>query len=95
MSGYTIEMVDGDLISVRFEGEEVCIASNLEQAAARAAEDALSDEREDYPDVVHDVASETGQMVDNVRHMRFFRERLAEAITAEWDAPAAASVPAP
>lgn len=94
MSSYTVELIDGNRIAVHFDGEEVCVASNLEQASVRAAEDALSGEREDYPDVVHDVAGETGQMVDNVRHMRFFREQVAEAIAAQWDDPAPASAPA-
>ena len=34
-------------------------------------------------------------MVDNVRHMRFFREQVAEAIAAEWDDPTPAFAPAP
>lgn len=95
VSRYTVELIDGNRIAVFFGGEEVCIAPDLEQAAVRAAEDACSGEREDHPDVVHDVASETGQMVDNVRHMRFFREQVAEAIAAEWDDPIPAFAPAP
>ena len=38
MGRYTIEPIDGDLMAVLFGGEEVCIASNLKQAAAIAAE---------------------------------------------------------
>lgn len=97
MSRYTIEPIDGNLIAVLFGGEEICIASNLEQAAVRAAEDALSSEREDCPNVVHEVAAEAGQMVDNVRHMRLFREQVAAAIAAEWDGAVAAPAfgPAP
>lgn len=94
MAEYTIEQLSDGRIGILFDGERLATADDLGGAAALAAADALSDVHDEYPDVVYDVAAETGQMVGNVKHMRFFREAVAEAIAAEWSEPAPAFAPA-
>ncbi|GJD90888.1 hypothetical protein BHAOGJBA_4432 [Methylobacterium hispanicum] len=93
MTRYTIERLPDGRVDVLCDGESIGTADVPEKAAGIAAADALSEDRDDYPDVVYDMAAEIGQMVGNVRHLRFFREAVAEAIAAEW--PEAVSVLAP
>jgi hypothetical protein len=94
VADYTIEHLADGRIGILFDGERVGTADDLDGAASLAAADALSEDRDEYPDVVYDVAADTGQMVGNVKHMRFFREAVADAIAAEWPEPAPALAPA-
>ncbi|EHP90321.1 hypothetical protein [Methylorubrum extorquens] len=80
MADYTIEHLADGRIGILFDGERVGTADDLDGAASLAAADALS--------------ADTGQMVGNVKHMRFFREAVADAIAAEWPEPAPALAPA-
>jgi hypothetical protein len=51
----------------------------------RAAEEAIQND----DDIIYDVAANAGQMVDNVRHMEWFRDAVAEAIEEQGQADAA------
>jgi hypothetical protein len=48
-------------------------------AELKRAQDAID---QDEP-VIYDVAGNVGQMVDNVKHMRWFRRAVAEWLTAD------------
>lgn len=94
MTRYTIERLPDGRVDVLCDGERIGTADEPGKAPRIAAADALSDDRDEYPDVVYDVAAEIGQMVGNVKHLRFFREAVAEAIAAEWPEAVSALAPA-
>lgn len=66
------------------KGYEVLgMADTVGEVALICAVDAIAGYPDAAPDVIYDVAAETGQMVGNVKHMRWFVLAVADAIHGE------------
>jgi hypothetical protein len=84
MTQYTVTAALGGGWIALYNGFECATSDTLEGVALMCADDAIDAYPECAPDVVYDVAAETGQMVGNVKHMSWFRHAVAEAIMDEW-----------
>ena len=91
---YTIDReADGDMIIVMCNGAELAAVDTIEEASIKAAVNMISGYPEIVYDMLHDVAVNRGQMLDNVVHMQWFRDALAEEIAGDWPSIDAVATP--
>jgi hypothetical protein len=86
---------DGSWFILYLNGKELLVAPTLASLATKAMSDLMDRSSENDFDFLHDIASDNGQMLGNVKHMRWFRDTVTEALLDEFQGMVPSPQPTP